>query len=145
MKIENVKFVFQRLREVSDVLSARFTLDQSKRSIAALKSFVYCNCLMVSLITLGLSILHFFSSHFTKPRYMAIVECKFTYQLIAPYHLIIKVTHALPFYGITVCVAVWWRLRVLDGEQRRNITLSMRGHAVHADMYFKMFENQIKR
>ncbi|CAI2355241.1 unnamed protein product [Caenorhabditis sp. 36 PRJEB53466] len=118
----------KKLRAVSDInLSTRFTLDQGVRSFSALKYFINFNCIMVSLVTFGLSTLHFFTSYFTKPTYMAIVE----------------MTHAIPLYGISVCVGVWWQMRSLNGEQRRNITMAMRGHAMHTDLYFEMFAKQL--
>uniref|UniRef100_A0A1I7TYB0 Serpentine Receptor, class AB (Class A-like) n=2 Tax=Caenorhabditis tropicalis TaxID=1561998 RepID=A0A1I7TYB0_9PELO len=119
----------KRLREVSDInLSVKYTLDQGRRSFIALKSFIHYNCIMVSTILMGLLLLHIFSSYFTKPNYMAIIE----------------LTHAVPLYGIVVCIGVWWKLRVMDGELRRNITVALRGQTVHTDLYFKMFEKQMR-
>ncbi|KAF1752676.1 hypothetical protein GCK72_019231 [Caenorhabditis remanei] len=120
----------KRLREVADInLSTRYTLDQGKRSFTALSSFVHYNCLMVSTIFMGIIVLYFFSSNFSKPNHMAIIE----------------LTHALPLYGIVVCIAVWWKLRILDGEQRKNITVALRGgQSVHTDLYFQMFEKQLE-
>ncbi|CAL2044226.1 unnamed protein product [Caenorhabditis brenneri] len=124
-----LEFKNLRLREVSDInLSAKYTLDQGKRSFIALKSFIHYNCIMVSTILMGLLLLHFTSSYFTKPNYMAIIE----------------LTHAIPLYGIVVCAGVWWKLRKLDGEQRRNISVALRGQAVHTDLYFQMFEKQLE-
>lgn len=54
-----------------------------------------------------------------------------------------SVTHAIPLYGMIVCIAVYWKLRTIDGEQRRNITMALRGQAVHTDLYFQMFEKQL--
>uniref|UniRef100_A0A8R1HT15 Uncharacterized protein n=1 Tax=Caenorhabditis japonica TaxID=281687 RepID=A0A8R1HT15_CAEJA len=66
----------QRLRAVSDInLSSRFTLDQGKRSMAALKAFMHFSCIIGTTIALATSILHMYSFHFSKPRYMAIFEC----------------------------------------------------------------------
>ncbi|PIC25109.1 hypothetical protein B9Z55_018170 [Caenorhabditis nigoni] len=119
----------KKLRAVADInLSTRYTLDQGRRSFVALKSFIHFNCITISTILFGLVLLHLASPFFTKPNYMAIIE----------------LTHAIPLYGIIVCIGVWWKLRILDGEQRRNITMALRGKPIHTDLYFQMFEKQLE-
>ncbi|CAP26625.2 Protein CBR-SRAB-13 [Caenorhabditis briggsae] len=113
----------KKLRAVADInLSTRYTLDQGRRSFVALKSFIHFNCITISTILLGIVVLHLASPFFTKPNYMAIIE----------------LTHAIPLYGIIVCIGVWWKLRILDGEQRRNITMALRRKPMHTDLYFQM-------
>ncbi|CTQ86940.1 G protein-coupled receptor [Caenorhabditis elegans] len=76
---------------VSLSLSTRFNLDQSIRSLRALKLLVNCNTLVFATLSVVTTTLHFNSSSLSKPNYIALVEA----------------VHILPLYGIAVSVGVY--------------------------------------
>ncbi|CAI2355242.1 unnamed protein product [Caenorhabditis sp. 36 PRJEB53466] len=111
--------------KVSLTLSNRFNLDQSLRSLRALKLLVNCNFIVFIILSIVTTTLHFNSYQLTKPHYMALVEA----------------VHILPVYGIAVSIGVYSKLQSLTTTQSRALV-----KAIHtkSDSYFDQLRKQME-
>ncbi|EFP00072.1 CRE-SRAB-23 protein [Caenorhabditis remanei] len=115
----------KKLRSQKLTLSSRFNLEQSIRSLAALKLLVNANTIVFILISVVTTTLHFNAASLSKPDYMALVEA----------------VHILPFYGIAVCYGVHLKLRVISKSDEKSLWTAMK---LDGDKYFDQFRQQIK-
>ncbi|CAL2044227.1 unnamed protein product [Caenorhabditis brenneri] len=148
-------------------LSNRFNLEQSIRSLRALKLLVNSNTLVFALLSVVTTTLHFNAASLTKPNYIALVEgclgrrdtseqndfmisdqisaraskVQKPRKIIHPKLRGKKSVHILPLYGIAVCYGVHLKLRVITQNKKQLIS---KGMQANADNYFDQFRQQIK-
>uniref|UniRef100_A0A1I7TYB2 Serpentine Receptor, class T n=1 Tax=Caenorhabditis tropicalis TaxID=1561998 RepID=A0A1I7TYB2_9PELO len=116
----------QNLRVSDEIdLSCRFNLEQSIRSLEALKLLVNCNTIVFAILSVVTTTLHFNAASLSKPNYMALVEA----------------VHILPLYGIAICYGVHSKLRVITENKKELISKGMKANG---DNYFNQFRQQIK-
>uniref|UniRef100_A0A8R1E7H5 Uncharacterized protein n=1 Tax=Caenorhabditis japonica TaxID=281687 RepID=A0A8R1E7H5_CAEJA len=114
------------LRSVETLsLSNRFNLEQSIRSIRALKLLINCNTLVFALLSAVTTTIHFNSARLTKAHYLALVEA----------------VHILPLYGIAVSLGVYSRLQSFNNNQTKQLKMAIQ---TKSDVYFDQFRRQMQ-